>query len=154
MTEKTRRFYAFCNVQTGRRYMQNTYKHLDNKWGSLGRQITYYIYSRQAWNLHQLTQIHIPEKLGTGTARVHWRKWQYQTFWTMMRSPTLQNGVQTTNEDQMGTTFHGGNGERMEIMLAGRKLLDVKLRVYINRLGQSMLEAPQPHTVRRTTRQI
>ena len=66
----------------------------------------------------------------------------------------IQNGVQTTNDDWMGTTSHGKYGERMETMLAGQNIFEIEHCVYIYGLGQSMLEAPQPHTVWRTTRQI
>ena len=30
MTEKTRRFYTFCDVQAGQRFTKNTSKHLDD----------------------------------------------------------------------------------------------------------------------------
>ena len=67
----------------------------------------------------------------------------------MMQSPpTLQNCVQTTKDDWMGTTSHGEYGERTETILVGQNILEIDHCVYINGLGQSMLEAPQSHTVR------
>ena len=39
-------------------------------------------------------------------------------------------------------------------MLARQNILEIEHSVYIHGMGQSMLEAQKPHTVRRTTRQI
>ena len=39
-------------------------------------------------------------------------------------------------------------------MLVGQNILESEHYVYIHGLGQIMLDATQPHTVRRTTRQI
>ena len=46
-TEKTRRFYTFYDVQAERRFIKNTSKTFDEKWGNSKCQITYYTYSRR-----------------------------------------------------------------------------------------------------------
>ena len=48
----------------------------------------------------------------------------------------------------MGATVHGKDGVRMETMLAGQKIQESKHSAYIHGMRQSMLEAPEQHTIR------
>ena len=56
---------------------------------------------------------------------------------------TIQNSIPTINEDWMGATVHGKDGEQMEIMLARQNILEIEHSRYIHGMGQSMLETPK-----------
>ena len=54
----------------------------------------------------------------------------------------------------MGTPVHGNDGERLETMLAGQKILALEHCAYIHGMRQSMLEPQEQHTIWRTQYKI
>ena len=71
----------------------------------------------------------------------------------MTGSHNIKNGVPATDKGWMGTPVHGKDGERLETMLAGQKILVLEHRAHIHGMGQSMLESQEYHIAWRTQRQ-
>ena len=72
----------------------------------------------------------------------------------MTRSPNTSKRRSNSKRRLDGNNFSWERWREDRDNASQKNLLDIEHSVYIDGMGQSMLKAPQLHTVQRTTRQI